>query len=56
MYYPMKGFEGWVWLANLLLLPLFCAVLPVSEGKIQACPLGMSHNLSSATDSLSSLR
>ena len=56
IYYPMKYFEGRVWLAKLLLLPLFSAMLPVSEGKTQACTLSMSHNFSSATDSLGSLR
>lgn len=56
IYYPMKYFEGRVWLAKLLLLPLFSAMFPVSEGKTQACMLSVSHNLSSATDSLGSLR
>lgn len=54
--YPMKYLEGRVWLAKFLLLPLSSAVLPVSEGKIQACRLSMSHNLTSAPDSLGSLR
>lgn len=54
--YPMKYSEGRVWLAKFLLLPLSSATLPVSEGKIQACRLSMSHNLTSPPDSLESLR